>query len=107
MFSHEKAQTTPGFGIALCLQSCFVFHTAPDKMGMTSHCAMDSQVTGEGSSAIEQVHNKFICAHHDGCVWDLSDQVRCESSVKSAITFLSKHQTDTLEKRAVLVALFS
>lgn len=50
------------------------------------------------SLAIKHVDDKFVGAHHDGCIGDLSDKMCSKSSVKSPISFFSKHQADTLKK---------
>lgn len=62
--------------------------------------------TSSQSLTFEQVDDELVGAHHDGRIGDLSDQMCGKSSVKSSIAFLSKHQAETLEERAVLVTFF-
>ncbi len=68
--------------------------------------SMSSEAPRVNVYPLKQVDDELVGAHHDGRIGDLSDQMCGESSVKSSIAFLSKHQAETLEERAVLGTFF-
>lgn len=57
--------------------------------------------------SIEKVDHQFIGGHHNGCVWNLSHQVSCQTTVKRPITFFLNNQRQCLKKRSIFCSLFT
>ena len=57
--------------------------------------------------SIEQVDHQLIGGHHNGCVWNLSHQMSCQTTVKRAIAFFLNKQRQCLKKGSIFCSLFT